>query len=334
MIVSSGIRGSVAITMIAPVVGPLRAVRTHDPDEAAMLISQLHPGCDRIMPAGRGPFRYAAGAARLGTVGVSRQSSSAFSSGLVSVPRGIRVLLAHEGRVTARAGSAERSITRRDGLVMIAPEASGAFSEDYRGMALAVPTERIRTLLAAMHCDVDPLRFAAANWHQAGLPGSALLGRALVQAFAQLDEDPALLAMPEAAAAMGELLACQMARLIARSTNPHVADAPPRALRRCLDYLDAHAGSRIDLAQMAHEAGISLRSAQSLFARHLGMTITAHVRNLRLDRVRQRLERAQGASCISRIALEEGFTHLGEFGRQYRARFHMAPSDTVREAAH
>ncbi|WP_353216389.1 helix-turn-helix domain-containing protein, partial [Sandarakinorhabdus sp.] len=130
--------------------------------------------------------------------------------------------------------------------------------------------------------------------------------------------------MPAAAAALGDLLGYHLARVIACNVRPDAERAPSAALRRCLDFLEGHSRGRIDLVDVAHHANISLRSAQALFARELGTSITAHLRHIRLERVRRRIE-AGTCVTIAATALEEGFTHLGEVGQSYLTRFGERP---------
>jgi transcriptional regulator GlxA family with amidase domain len=62
----------------------------------------------------------------------------------------------------------------------------------------------------------------------------------------------------------------------------------------------------------------------------VGMSPTAYVRAVRLDRVHADLLCPAGTGSVSDVAMKWGFFHLGRFAQQYRDRFGVLPSQTVR----
>lgn len=105
----------------------------------------------------------------------------------------------------------------------------------------------------------------------------------------------------------------------------------PKFLSRTLDYLSVHAGNDISQADLVACSGVSLRTLQSAFKRHLGTGPMSYLRNLRLDRVRGELERASSNdTVIGDIAARWGFYHLSHFTAAYRRRFGELPSQTLR----
>jgi transcriptional regulator GlxA family with amidase domain len=61
------------------------------------------------------------------------------------------------------------------------------------------------------------------------------------------------------------------------------------------------------------------------------MTPTSLLRDIRLDRARDDLKRAEPSmTTVGEIARRWGFAHLGRFAGRYRARFGVDPSDTLR----
>lgn len=311
----------------------LRTSSTNDPDQAAALMRRMHPTCEWLQPKGRADFRFRQSIVTLGGVGITRHATTAFDTNLHRVDTAIRALVVTEGEATATCGKRQSPINGQHGLRILPPESIGSFSDGYAGMSLAVPVDRMASLLRSMHCDAAPLDFASRHWQSTGFSGLSVT-RALRHAFAELEQDgDALLAVPAAAAALGDLLGYHLARVIACNVRPNAERAPSAALRRCLDFLEGHSRGKIDIVDMAHYANIGLRSAQALFARELGTSITAHLRHIRLERVRQRIE-AGTCVTIAATALEEGFTHLGEFGQSYLTRFGERPSDTLRRNRH
>ena len=59
-----------------------------------------------------------------------------------------------------------------------------------------------------------------------------------------------------------------------------------------------------------------------------GVSPMRYLRNLRLDRVRDRL--IAGDDQVTESALREGFTHLSRFAQDYSVRFGEQPSQTAR----
>ncbi len=214
-------------------------------------------------------------------------------------------------------------------------EAEAEFGDGYNGVSLRVPRDRIVSLLQALECDADPLRFAERYWGMSDLPGAGQFRTAFLNCIRQCEEGgQTLIARPNFRAAHSELLGLHLANIIALTSTTERTGTAPRtsALRRCLDYIEEHQRDTISLAAMAADAAISLRTLQTLFARELGTTVTAYIRGVRLDSVHARLAVADAQDTVARVALEEGFNHLGEFGQMYRTRFGERPSDTLRGA--
>jgi transcriptional regulator GlxA family with amidase domain len=64
--------------------------------------------------------------------------------------------------------------------------------------------------------------------------------------------------------------------------------------------------------------------------RYVGGSPTAHLRRVRLDRVRAELSAARPGTTVSDVAYRWGFTHLGRFAGAYAKRFGEPPSTTLR----
>jgi transcriptional regulator GlxA family with amidase domain len=63
-----------------------------------------------------------------------------------------------------------------------------------------------------------------------------------------------------------------------------------------------------------------------------------YLKSFRLDKARQALQSgevggAAGAAGVTKVALDNGFSHLGRFARSYHARFGELPSATARMKA-
>lgn len=114
--------------------------------------------------------------------------------------------------------------------------------------------------------------------------------------------------------------------LNAVKTRAVQAEPPPAALRRALDFIEAHAADDILLADIAAAASLSVSSLGRLFVRHLDCSPAAMLRNLRLDRIREELRRGD-AGTIRDLALRWGFQSASQFSQAYRRRFGESPRD-------
>ena len=104
-----------------------------------------------------------------------------------------------------------------------------------------------------------------------------------------------------------------------------------RAVRVAL-WLDAHAHREpIDLAQAAHEAGVSAFHFLRLFAAVTGVTPHQYLVRARLRRAARLL--AEDAAPIAAVAYEVGFGDLSNFVRSFRRAAGVSPRQ-FRSAAH
>ena len=178
---------------------------------------------------------------------------------------------------------------------------------------------------------------------------------ALAQRVPGLEEAPLRLLspdMPEPALAMGyaQLLAGMpdepaLSALLLRSAQSHLqelmasivapaAQAPdgdtlhvPRLALIQRDILARIAQPELTLAQIARLHHLTPRQVQRLFARE-GTCFSDFVRGARLDRVRAALsDPRQRQRRVLQIVLDNGFDDFSAFGRAFRRRFGMTPTE-------
>jgi AraC-like DNA-binding protein len=105
----------------------------------------------------------------------------------------------------------------------------------------------------------------------------------------------------------------------------------PRAIRRVLDAIHDEPERAFSVADLAAIGGMSVRSLQEGFRRHIGCTPMSHLQQVRLTRAHDDLRQADPArTTVAAIAHRWGFAHLGRFASAYRARFGQPPSETLR----
>lgn len=104
----------------------------------------------------------------------------------------------------------------------------------------------------------------------------------------------------------------------------------PGVVRRAERYMADNADRPITVSDVASHLGLSLRSLQGGFRQWRNTTPGAHLRQIRLQLVRDQLSRSGPDASVTAIAMRYGFAHLGRFSAQYRAVFGEPPSATLR----
>ena len=113
-------------------------------------------------------------------------------------------------------------------------------------------------------------------------------------------------------------------------TGPATA-GPPRAIRRVLEAIHDEPERAFAVGDLASIAGMSVRSLQEGFRRHVGSAPMAYLQQERLLRAHETLRRADPVRVtVAAVAHRWGFAHLGRFASAYRARFGESPSETLR----
>ncbi|MEY0229815.1 helix-turn-helix transcriptional regulator, partial [Providencia huaxiensis] len=105
----------------------------------------------------------------------------------------------------------------------------------------------------------------------------------------------------------------------------------PRHVRRVQEYLEAHAHEPITVEQLAHIAGVSLRSLYAGFKEFLDISPMQYLRDLRMERVRAELLSGE-ATNVTGVALRWGFAHMGRFSAEYKKRYGETPSQSMKKA--
>jgi AraC-like DNA-binding protein len=106
--------------------------------------------------------------------------------------------------------------------------------------------------------------------------------------------------------------------------------APQRKLRVAEEFIRAHLFEPLSLEQIAAASGASLRSLCEAFRVHYDCSPMGYVREKRLDAARGALQTAAPGAQVTDIALACGFSHLGRFAANYRARYGETPLQTLK----
>ena len=108
------------------------------------------------------------------------------------------------------------------------------------------------------------------------------------------------------------------------------AAAAPYYVKRAEAFIEANFAEPLSLAEIAIEANVSARSLQGGFRNFRNMTPMEYLRKVRLNAAHTALLAADPATATAtQIALQAGFTHMGEFAAQYRKTFGVSPRQTL-----
>lgn len=111
------------------------------------------------------------------------------------------------------------------------------------------------------------------------------------------------------------------------------SNAQPKLLRGAIGFIHDNAHRDIGLSDIASALGVTPRSVQYAFRRHLNTTPLEYLRRVRLDHAHRELQAADPAvNTVMDIAGRWGFSHAGRFSVIYKQTFGKPPSKTLRGA--
>jgi AraC family transcriptional regulator len=97
----------------------------------------------------------------------------------------------------------------------------------------------------------------------------------------------------------------------------------PSTQGKLLDFIDAHLGEPIHLADLAQMGGFSRFHFARLFKQSFGLTPHQYVLNRRIERAKHLLQTSD--LCIVEIALQCGFAHQSHLSRHFKRRVGLSP---------
>ncbi|EJK78890.1 AraC family transcriptional regulator [Rhizobium sp. AP16] len=115
----------------------------------------------------------------------------------------------------------------------------------------------------------------------------------------------------------------------ARLTKP-VSPAIPKRLKRAIEYMHSNISSPMGVADIAREAGTSVRALQAAFQQFKDTTPLNYLRTIRLDGARKTLTDPAISLSVAEVARNWGFSHMGRFAALYHQSFGEMPSSTAK----
>lgn len=162
---------------------------------------------------------------------------------------------------------------------------------------------------------ISAVRFLRKEIGRAGGIADSVILRAQLEEFVMTQ---LLMAVPNS-------LQDALVRPVRRPNRRHVA--------RVVDYIHAHPHLPLTLAELASIGAVGARALQEGFHEEFGTSPTAYLRGVRLDHAHAELQEAEPGDSVTQIASRWGFGHMSRFSEQYKRRFGVSPSTTLRQSA-
>ncbi len=309
------------------------AIKTDDPDEVFASIKGRNPGMKAILFGGRrNRAHLTANHVSLGATALVAGRSSPYRMEL-EPDDAIRVQIPSRGRMSIAYGSCERETTSGRASLLPPGPATVSVLTGFASTVVILSRPRVEELMRAIGSHVPATDILARHFADADTPGMDTVASQVMLACRRLDDEPSrILALQPFRTALDDLIAISVADALARAGGLAAEEGPlrPRVLQRCLDYVHAHFTGPVSMTALQQHAGVSLRTVQDLFRRHLDCSITAYVRRVRLDAARARLVLGRAGDTVTAVALDCGFNHMGEFSAAYVRAFGERPSETLR----
>jgi len=108
-----------------------------------------------------------------------------------------------------------------------------------------------------------------------------------------------------------------------------------RAVREAIDLVSAEEAATWTIPELARAVGVTVRGLELGFRKELGRTPREFIRDRRLIRARDELQRANpgDGTTVTGVASRWGFWHAGRFATSYAERFGVRPATTLRSGA-
>jgi transcriptional regulator GlxA family with amidase domain len=116
-----------------------------------------------------------------------------------------------------------------------------------------------------------------------------------------------------------------------RAPNGHSGKGARRLVaKRVKELLEEGYREAVHLEDLCRATGVGVRTLQRSFREYFDLTITDHLKAVRLDAAHRELSTVHPAEeSVTTIASRHGITHMGRFSVEYRERFGESPRDTL-----
>ena len=100
--------------------------------------------------------------------------------------------------------------------------------------------------------------------------------------------------------------------------------------KRAQEFIHDNYQRVVRIEDLCHVTHCSIRTLQQCFKDYFGITISDYLKTVRLEAARRELAAANPSHItVTKIALRNGFSHLGRFSVEFRRRYGESPSETL-----
>jgi AraC family ethanolamine operon transcriptional activator len=207
--------------------------------------------------------------------------------------------------------------------------------ESWEALILSIPTQEFTRLageLAALDPEAVPDLLGTVRLTPEACSRIRLIGLAYcAQLEASLVHSAAAAMVPQMARSLVSMLVGELvASWHLRFEKPDLVRRR-QIVRRAEDYIAGCVNYPVRIENICGATGASERSLFYAFADAVGMTPLRWLRIQKLHQARLTLKRADPLETqVTRVAMENGFSHMGHFSQNYRLLFGETPSETLR----
>jgi AraC-like DNA-binding protein len=166
----------------------------------------------------------------------------------------------------------------------------------------------------------------------AGARLSRLVAYLVAEAEASLGPIPLALISPHIEDAVLGGLVDTIRHTLTDQSHPDTGPIVPGSIRRAVAFILANLDQPLQLSDIARATRVSERSLQTGFQRYHATTPMKFLRQSRLQRIHDDLNKGIPGETVTEIAQRWGVTQLGRFSHDYRCHFGCPPSQTLRNA--
>ncbi len=247
----------------------------------------------------------------------------------------LTVLLLERGSVSFSSGSTTLTCPAGSAVALDTSTSETIICEaGSRGLLFTLPMVTVAEIIGALFDRPASRKLEiAASFDAYSSLGAALIGL-LATAAAGLRHDAPLRSSPHAARLLRNTTVATLLEGLPHSYSDWFGrgqfESVPWQIRQALDHIAAHIDGTLTVQQVADAVGTSVRSLQQGFQRYRQTSPQAHLKAVRLVRVRAELLDKNTRSSIEEIARRWGFVNRGHFALDYREAFGERPSETRR----
>jgi AraC-like DNA-binding protein len=151
----------------------------------------------------------------------------------------------------------------------------------------------------------------------------------------EMDNPTGLLTQPIVAAPLEETLLTSLLFAVDHQYRDALGPGPPRCpgyrVARAVEAIQAEPQHPYTIAALAQIADVNVRALRQEFRRQVGMSPMAYLRDVRMARAHAELVDADpDRTSVADVARRWGFPRITGFSARYRARYRVAPLQTLR----